>query len=450
MQENPPYSIAEIQLLISQYLDGEMSADRIAEIDALLDRFPPYKTEFLRLQAIRNHVQTALNPEAIPESDPTPLWQKLARQLQSDAQADVLDCDPEFVSAYYDHEISPSDPALQAFEAQLYNNEEANRLLAELGQVSDAIRQFGYRMEEACTLDITQQVMAAYRAEQEVGILLEEIPPNPKAETVSAFADQELSPREIIEANRLIESDENARQMLNQFSQLSEGIQSVSSQIQAQAPDLWPHIKETLTKELADKPNVASLQDARKKRLNSALKLAVPAAAAAILILLSMPSLKTSSLNAARELSKQDAARELSRQEPAPSAKTPLEADESRQLASLPPNTSIATALPSSNPNGADLQVTPVSLRRVPGILSRESEPFPARIPMTPSPSAAMEARSESSLGALASTAPSAMDTEARSTSRSHRGKAPSSEEYLFEALNEQMPNGDLSTLLGQ
>src|SRR5205085_7047470 len=138
---------------------------------------------------------------------------------------------------------------LQGFESQLYSNEDANRFLAGFGQVSDAIRQMGYRLENNCTVNLTEQVMAAFIQEQNPEDLPEDnLPADNQLVLLSAYADQELSPRETIEVNRLIESEENARSTLRNFNWISEQIQSLSLQLQAQVPDFWPKIEPILKK----------------------------------------------------------------------------------------------------------------------------------------------------------------------------------------------------------
>jgi hypothetical protein len=137
MQDSPPHSIADIRRLVSRYLDGLLSPEDTMMLDNLLVRFPIYQAELLALQTAREQVREALNTTALDNLDALDnkpgflnsdaFWQDIAAQLEKDADQDLLAADPEFISAYYDGEISrddlePESTGLTAFEAQLYGN----------------------------------------------------------------------------------------------------------------------------------------------------------------------------------------------------------------------------------------------------------------------------------------------------------------------------------------
>ena len=419
MQETPPYSIAEIRILLSQYLDGALQPERMVELDALMEQFSHYKEELLKLQAARGLVQNSMeNALEDPLDEPMLrynkisdlVWKNIAGQLEADQQTTPGDYDVEFISTYYDGEIVADDPALKAFEAQLYQNPEANRLLAELGQVSDAIRQFGYRQEDNCGIDLTAQVMAAFAAESDTAvdsdILAEETLLNSELEMISAYADQELTPRETIEANRLVESQPQSRLALIHFTRISEWIQSISQQLQAQAPDLWPQLEPVLQKSPEEGGIVVPFD--RQKRLKAIAKIAVPAVAAVFVIFLALSGLRV---------------------EPAGQSLASENVVNGNELASVPVGSLGRQSIRFSEPqqDGDALDVSAA-------MNLRASSPRPLKPVLEPSPKIA--ARSGAAAGEE-----SAVDPNERT---------PSSEEYLFKALNEQMPEEDISNIIGK
>ncbi len=415
MQETPPYSIAEIRILLSQYLDGALQPERMVELDTLMEQFPHYKEELIQLQAARglvqNSMENALEEPTLRYNKISDLvWKNIAGQLEADQQTAPGDYDAEFISAYYDGEIAADDLALKAFEAQLYQNAEANRVLAELGHVSDAIRQFGYRQEENCAIDLTAQVMAALAADTNAAlgsaILAEDATLNPELEMISAYADQELTPRETIEANRLIESQPQSRLALSHFTRISEWIQSISQQLQAQAPDVWPYLEPILQKSPQEGGIVVPFD--RQKRLKNILRIAVPAAAAVFVVFLAFSGLRMT---------------------PAGQASPSANAASANELASVPVGSLGRQSMRFSSPqqDGDALDVSAV-------MDSRASLPRPLKPVLEPSPKIA--ARSGAAAGEE-----SAVDPNERT---------PSSEEYLFKALNEQMPEEDISNIIGK
>lgn len=309
MQDSPPHSIAEIRRLVSRYLDGLLSPEDTMMLDNLLVRFPIYQAELLALQTAREQVREALNTTALDNLDALDnkpgflnsdaFWQDIAAQLEKDADQDLLAADPEFISAYYDGEISrddlePESTGLTAFEAQLYGNDEANRLLGVMGQVSEAVRRFAYRQESACTVDVMQQVMAVLQADfaqdsedSELETILPGLLSNKQVEMLSAYADQALTPRETIAANRLVESESEAKALLNDFNRLSDGIRAAAERWQSQAPDCLPELRILLKQALQENAKISVPLSARKKTM---LRL-LPVAAAALLLLLSFPML---------------------------------------------------------------------------------------------------------------------------------------------------------------
>lgn len=435
MRETPPYSLAEIRLLLSQYIDGAMEAEQMLGIDALLAQFPDYQAEFLKLQAMRGLIQKSVEAQtevALADSEtPNPLWQAIAGELEADRQTTPGSYDPEWVSAYLDGEIPSLDPQRLAFERQLANNPQANQLLAGLGQVSETVRQFGYRAETACTVDLSSQVMAAFLAEQsppaqQANDLKEH---DPEWELLSGFTDQALSPREVIQATQLIESSEAARGRLLQLNHLSEGIQRVSQQLQHQAPDVWPQVSEAL-QATAHEQKVVSLSS---RRLHWARRAAVPVAAAVVLILLYLPNLHLGPMNSLNEAGSSPLAAKASisdRSMTTPSA-------QAQELASVPAS-SIEARRVNYGSSGQGAEIAPM----LPSVSEPESAPTVASPHLQPMLESAPTLATVSSAPAFDSNS-----VEADSVSPH---KSPTSEAYLFDALSKQMPEEDISNIIGK
>jgi|GEM_PF-4889517 len=433
MQETPPYSIAEIRLLLSQYLDGALEPEQMVDLDALMAQFPQYKEEFLKLQATRNAIQSSLEratetPELHFTKISDMVWKNIESRLEADRECEPQDYDAEFVSAYYDGQIPAEDPQRQAFEGQLYQNTEANRLLAEIGQISDVVRQFGYRLETNCPADVTAQVMAAFLQEQsqehstasaEAPESDLDTPVDADLEMISAYADQELTARETIEVNRLIESRQDAREALARFNHLSERLQLFSERLQAQAPDVWPALEPVLQRTTAEGGIVVPID--RAKRLKNILKIAMPATAAAVLLLVSLSGIGGNNATGAGSRVALNTGNVLEAQ-----SVNYRTQPGTHELASVPMGaigrqmrfaSQEASMDGSSMLEGAGATVV--------------TAPRPLKPILEPSPRIAAQPR-------MGVSADGAADD------------VPTSEEYLFNALNEQMPNEDISNILGK
>lgn len=427
MQETPPYSIAEIRLLLSQYLDGALEPEQMVNLDALMEQFPHYRDELLKMQATRGAIQSSL--ERATEAPPLQfnkisdmVWKNIESRLEADKQCEPQTYDAEFVSAYYDGQIPADDAQRQAFEGQLYQNAEASRMLAEMGQISEVVRQFGYRLENACPVDVTSQVMAAFSQEQATtaseGAVAElEVAVDADLEMISAYADQELTPRETIEANRLIESRQDAREALAQFNRLSEQLQSFSERLQAQAPDLWPVLEPVLQKTTSEGGIVVPFD--RTKRVKDILKIALPATAAAVLLLVSLSGISVNNATGAGSVASSGALNaQLASYRVQPG---------SQELASVPAG-AMGRQMRFASQEEASMDMAPM----MEGAATVVSAPRPLKPILEPSPK----------IAAKPGVGMSADGDSARNV--------PSSEEYLFDALNEQMPNEDISNILGK
>lgn len=108
-------------------------------------------------------------PDA-PDADA--LWAAIGAQLLDDAQqAELLaGCEPVvddvFLNAYSDGELPRTDPAVMDFEALLAHTPHTAARLADIQAVSDLVRGYGLRVEEACRIDVCAVTMQRFRREQ--------------------------------------------------------------------------------------------------------------------------------------------------------------------------------------------------------------------------------------------------------------------------------------------
>jgi negative regulator of sigma E activity len=401
-----PHSPEEIRRLLGRYLDSLLSLDEQADVEDLLSRFPAYQSELARLKAERFQIWGVLQSPAddLDASDST-LWQAISKHLETDAEAFILDTDPVFISAYYDGETHEEPALCQTFEAQLSHNDEACRVLGEFDLISQGIRRLAARQEETCDVDLASSVMAAFEAEggYNSGYLAPE-----QVEMLSAHADNELSPREVIALNHLIEDEPNAKDMLFQFNGLSDAIQSASERWQAQAPDCFEAIRDQLPAIVAENAKSTITPFWQRRQVRQAVRVAGPIAAVTMLFLVSVPI-----LNGSLGFSPFGGPQASSRH--------------SLELASLP--------LERLGRNSRPLAMGDASM--VPAIEDAASS----------SSSRSLEIPSKPMFEPVnrATSATVITDTPANLA----HGKSPSSEEYLFQALNERSAREDVSNILG-
>jgi anti-sigma factor RsiW len=440
MQEAPRYTLLEIQQMLSQYLDGLLEPDQVQEVEGLLSRFPQYVEELSKLKIARNALKTTLqNPGSdivVQES----VWQSIAERLKNDQEMGLRIFDPEFVSAYYDGEIPAMDSEFIEFESQLFHNARANEILAQMGEVSELIRQWGYRLESTCSVDFSQSVMLRFLAESGRDALMTGSPdvlvqePPPDAVLLSAYADQALTPRETIAVNRLIESDTKARLTLMHFNRLSEWMQAVSEQLQAQAPDFWPSVSQTLSRSLEAGGLVVAVD--RFKTLRRWAKIAGPIAASILLVAIFFPArppVAPSSALSAQSL-------------PVAAVVTSRQSDVySGTLIETPNQTEIAS-VPARNLNSRKLDLAFAGSRAESDVLINVGNST-SDGPLREAGAALRQLPRRSPLSPRLASRPAPNTPVVVSESRQ---LSPSSEEYLFSALNEQMPDEDISSMFGK
>lgn len=446
MQETPPHTPMEIKLLLSQYLDGALDLEQVHQVETLLSTFPQYADVLNKLQATRDAVRASFgNQEQSLTGGTESLWDSIASRLEADQEAPTQTFDLDFVSAYYDGEIPSSDAQLVAFERQLYKNDAANAQLAQISEVSETVRQWAARMETHCAVDVTEAVMAQLRAEMtspqqvnaqvdaEENLHAEDLA---SLEMLSAYVDEALSPREVIEANRLIESDAVAKLTLTRFNQISDALASVSTQIQAQAPDLAPAIMETLSQSSFEATPEVSLDAARRSRRNvyqwskwGGLT------AASVLLVTFLSSVNWKNNTPEATLALKSAPIEASTLQERQAIESPvtsaqLDKREATELASVPASSRLERPA-----NGLSLRAEPVETGAVASMRPVKASPRrPERI---------LDGFRGNRVAARSFPRPDIAPEESRAV-------APSSEDYLFNALNEQMPGEDVSSILGK
>lgn len=439
MQEPPQHTPMEIKLLLSQYLDGALEPFQISQVEELLSRFPEYAKVLDQLQATRDAVRTSLGNQEQAWANPpesSSVWTVIASHLQADQQNAPQVFDFEFVSAYYDAEIPSTDEALVLFEGQLYANPQANAMLADVGAVSESVRQWAYRLESSCTVDVTEAVIS--QLSQETPDIVE-LPDS--ALLLSAYLDQALPPREVIVANRLIESDETAKQTLTRFNQISDAIASVTHQLEAQAPDLTASVMACFAQAPSEN---APLSPAAPFPIH---RLARPKfsqwaqwgglTAASILLVTFLGSIDWQP-NDAASIGPMNAASAPVRQLLQASRKAvgkPLASSAVTELASVPAGSRLSSRMLDT---GLATPADSAEFSAVPAVRSVKASSRPvARV---------LEGIRGPRVAARSFSRPDIAPDDLKPT----RVNSPSSEEYLFNALNEQMPGEDVSSILGK
>ena len=441
MERHPPHSQAEIRELVAQYLDGVLEPDAHRQVETLLDEFPVYGEELSRQQLLKSKMQADTGEDGdlhfTKVSDNA--WQGIFQQLQADGDSELIPADPEFISAYFDREISGSDPQLKAFEAQLFRNDEANRLLGGITLISDTVRHYGCRLESACTLDITDAVMDAYLAGDNAVATEEKA--DPRIELLSAYVDHELSGKDVIEANSLIENDTTAKITVAQFTTISDRIKAITEELQKQAPDLWPAVKAAYEAEPA-KILPFPTDTARKVTpLRKTLQLAIPAAVAAVLLIVAMPVITGSgTISLPGSQSKQSAE--------ALSTRAGGGGGNAADLEIASATGAGADAFKNASYNAKDLDAPMLDDSR-----SNLATPLEADMPAPAAPPALQEQSQVSDMQPMLEPEAVANKPEGkekrRDAGRFEGSRGPSSEEYLFNTLSQQMTDEEIVTMLG-
>lgn len=279
----------DILMLLSTYIDGELSYDpeRLNYVEYLLDSRADVRDAFSRLKQLQSNVShvTELTFDEMHTVMPD-CWDSISRQLDADADfckevaVQGESASPEFLSAYYDNELPRKSPGVKAFEAQLGQDAKATKTLSDWLALSQLLKGYIYRLEEACGVDVTDTILShvesddyfveeqapevaskpyatkpleqSVKAKREKGgrtLLSPET-----AELLSAYFDNDaLNPKEKNQASQYLETKENCRQFAIFHQQLREGLNRIVQSQYDQAPHILPSIKNQIFTEFPAK-----------------------------------------------------------------------------------------------------------------------------------------------------------------------------------------------------
>jgi|GEM_PF-2883285 len=418
------YSPNDWDILLSCYFDGELSPEEEASLFIELERSNDLQVRFNKMKTLRNAVnKTIANQTDISDATPS-VWHSILEKLSQPSEfisddsvsTELIKEDlAEIISAYYDGELALDK--ITEFETVLSNDKDATILLKHFEQMRESIG----RATDACPIDISAQVIKQLSSEishdQNSELDFAHI------ELLSAHLDSELKTQEIIQLNRLIESSSEAKQQLHTLNALHDLIQTSQQNTAALVQvDLWEKIESQL---LSESRTAASTSSKKTQGnlipLNKALWLSAPMAAAAALVVLSWPGHQLDSL-LGNEISLTDS--------------------DSTQIASVPRFHNMNLSRLSSN--GESLPMIPVVPVMNKAQNSNQTTSLQAKVILVPTkPILDATARQLASRRVGIKT-----DATTAFKNKTSRKKAPSSEEYLFHALDEQGSGADFSNLM--
>jgi anti-sigma factor RsiW len=406
-------------VLLSCYFDGELSPEEEASLFIELERSNDLQVRFNKMKTLRNAVNKTIANQADISDSTSSVWHSILEKLNQPSEfiSDDLVCKKlpieedlaEITSAYHDGELAANE--ITEFETVLSSNKNATTLLKHFVQISKSLG----RITEACPVDSSAHVMNQLSSEipQELDFA--------HIELLSAHLDRELKTQEVIQLNRLIESSTQAKQQLHTLNALHDLIQTsqqnTASLVQV---DLWEKIESQLLSENQMAASTSSKKTQGKLiPLNKTLWLSAPMAAAAALVVLSWPAHQLDSL-LGNEISLSDS--------------------ESSQIASVPRFRNMNLSRLSSN--GESLPMIPVVpvMNKAQNSNQATLQTKVILVPTKPILDATARQLASRRVG-IKTDATTAFKNK---TSR----KAPSSEEYLFHALDEQGSGADFSNLM--
>jgi hypothetical protein len=420
-------------LALSQYLDQELTSTEEAALLLELDCSPDLQARFARMKIVHDALQNVAQQAQDEASTMPSMWSAIASQLQMDTMAAnpevQIDANndaahyQEMASAYFDGELNVEEQA--QFEVELLHQPQINQLLINFDSLSSSIS----HLVSHCDVDIASNVLSEFETEKEselindqavlallpAGLTLEQM------EMLSAHIDEELKPQETIALNRLIENEPQAKQSLQQLNHLRDAVQQATQRWEAQAPLIsWNDIQTQLTNDPVFLSDARQKREKRSAQFKKAMWLGAPMAAAAALLLLSWPALQMNELLGTN----------LSLTSDGNLSSTAV------QIASLPHRRNGNLSRLSSNGESVpSLPVLPV--------LRSASHENPSKsqtmlVPTQPILDPAVHQLATRRAGSR----PDAPNFGGK------KGKSPSSEEYLFNALDEQGSGAELSNLL--
>jgi hypothetical protein len=398
-------------LTLSCYFDGELSAEEEATLFVELEKSTDLQIRFNQMKKLQETLQVNFSNQLSDESTLPTVWQSIAEKLKQPQESALTDYEFELltedVSAYHDNELN--EAVMPHIERSLTEDKTHASLLSNFQQMSQAISQ----LTENCDIDIAAQVMAKLTQQNETELQSIEI--------LSAHLDGELKTQDIIEVNRLLESSGEAKSQFLKLNTLHDLIQqSNEKRIASTDIDLWASIEKQL---LADNvvPIASKSKQSKLLPFNKAIWLGAPMAAAAALLVLSWPALQVDNLMGT-EITLGDTS------------------TASTQIASFPKLNNMGLSRLSSN--GESVPVIPA----LPVLNQKAGSPtndnLKAQVILVPSKPILDPATRQLATRRIA------IKTDATAFKNKSGKKTPSSDEYLFHALEEQGSGAEFSNLL--
>ncbi len=441
-------SNAAIHQLLSRFLDLELSTEERRLVESNLANNPKWQQQLDEMLLLRDGIQgmaanMASDNHSLPEQDQAVMdgmWESISQQLHADAKEVSQDdfsarlFTDEFISAYVDGEISSADPLLTRFEKHLNHTDGLHTSLAGFHEISDTVRQYADRAEAACTLDVAASVMARYAAAPTEELihqtsdteaddillpwptLTESETPQVSFEDLTAYQDRELTDKERLQVSKSLENCSVSKAYLKDFQTISSRIQNMVVQLEAQAPDLWPIIRD----------KVALEQTAARPASTPLFRYALPTAAAVLLLVVGM--------NLFSAVEQKDTQNQVANKKPATAETVVASASEEKEEMSMV-NRLVAN-LPFHS-----AKVEPAEDENQSQTLGGSSFGAPVRDPNEVK--AELTEYIESEAKHLASVDPSVAEGGL------NQDWIPSPEEYVFSANESDMPEGEVSTVVG-
>lgn len=480
MEDHPKDTCPSIQALLSEYLDGVLGSGQCDQIKSHFESCPECLESYVQLRLVQSEVANLqYQPDAFPSQE-LRLWDQIESQLQADLkqQANMTDAafcgfDEEFLSAYYDGELPTTDPEFGRFESHLSGCTDCTQVLGDIGDMSDQVRNFAYRMEgQLASLDITANVMqqltqgetnTTNETNTEPGELVQSCELY-SVEVISAFVDESLVAKETIAFGQHLEACQPCRVHLHAFHELSKGIQEMATHLEAEAPDLWPQVLESLQADPVE--NVVSFPQRILNQLaHPKAWMAIPLSAAAVMLVVSAGYQQLFNIPSSDSFSSQKAQVTLASADstsmPEPGISDGISDDKVMQdggaANAYPAEESAPSVSAVGGSAGAPARAQGKARADMiawnPNMKNEAAPPMPSMEGRSPAPSAAAPSGfAEEAKEAEKTIAHDMAAKPKRSSSASFsaRGRrTPTSEEYLFNMNDQELSSQELPIILG-
>lgn len=245
----PPQSKSDLYFKLSQYIDEALPKDEMTRVATWIEHSPECQQMYSNMVKIVRAVSNTGNAASIQLDDTTDFWSAIKKDLKTGSKIEHQDNTvpvSETCSAYLDGELGEER---QSFERTLFHNTEANTLLGDFSTMSVTLKQWQMRIQDNCTVDcypsILDRLLEPASSQVPAGdasLLL-----------LSAHIDQELSPRESIEVNQLLESDNLIKKQLIEMTETVDSVhgvfQSAVDQCTLPAGAAWSAIQQKVSAE---------------------------------------------------------------------------------------------------------------------------------------------------------------------------------------------------------